>query len=1091
MKIVKLLSLLTISILLIPSARAQLNDWENPDVIGINKEEAHTTYIPYASVKQALKDIPDNSPWYQSLNGTWKFNWVSHPDMRLVDFYKTNYDVSYWDDITVPSNWQLHGYGKPIYTNVRYPFARNPPKIIGPAPKGYTKNELPNPVGSYKRDFYIPESWTGREIFVHFAGVKSAFYLWINGVKAGYSQGSMTPAEFDITEYVTAGENTISVEVYRWSDGSYLEDQDIWRLSGIYRDVFLYSTPKVHLRDYFLKSDLSDDFSTATFRAMLDFKNYGKKESLTVETYLLEDGEQFSNQKPLAITEVKSVSTKKGYKTSISKEIVAPRLWSAETPNLYNVLFVVKDSKGKVQEVLCSTFGFRKIEIKNQQLWVNGQSVKLKGVNRHEHDPFTGRYVSLESMIKDITLFKLFNVNTVRTCHYPDHPDFYKLCDRYGIYVIDEANVESHGMGYGDASLGHDVAWQKAHVDRQVSMVHRDKNHPSIIIWSMGNEAGPGVNFVACRKAILDIDNSRPIHYERYNEVADIESVMYPSVEWLDNTGKKDNPKPFIMCEYAHAMGNAVGNLKEYWDVIESHDRLIGGCIWDWVDQGLAKKIPGSDNEYFFAYGGDFGDRPTDWNFCINGLTTPDRQVTPKMEEMKKVYQYIKMDASDASSGKVNISNRYQFIDLSEYSIDWILECDGKVIRSGNHAPVSIKPGETKMLDLGISDVSYRKGHEYFLKLQFSLATDNLWGETGHVVAWEQFPVVSATSREFDQGFMWDKSEIYPLKIDENEKEVIIRGKAFEVVFSRTAGTITDMWYSGNTLIETDPVAIEGVRPATRMIYTDPEHDKNIGGPLPNIFRAPVDNDYIFGSGHGPKWREAGLGEMTHRVSSFEYESLSEKAVKISIDIESVSPTGYALRTSSTYTVWGNGVIDVESTFDPDMVKWPLARLGFIMQLPEGFEKVEYFGAGPHENYVDRRSSAATGRYKTTADDMFVPYIRPQDCGNRTDVRWFTVTNRSGYGLMIVAPERMSFSALHYTPMDLEKANHPYELERRKETILTIDMAHCGLGGGSCGPGPMKRYLLDAGKASFSYSIRPWSYQLGEKAEYARKVFPD
>jgi beta-galactosidase len=1091
MKIIRRLAFVVTGILLISPLFAQVNDWENPAVIGKNKELAHATYIPYSNINQALKDVPDNSPWHQSLNGIWKFNWVSHPDMRLVDFYKTNYDLSYWDDIPVPSNWQLHGYGKPIYVNVTYPFAKNPPKIIGPAPTGFTKNELPNPVGSYKRDFSIPETWDGREIFVHFAGVKSAFYLWINGMEVGYSQGSMTPAEFNITDYVTAGENTISVEVYRWSDGSYLEDQDFWRLSGIYRDVYLFSTPKIHLWDYFLESDLNDDFSKATFSARLSVKNYGDKGSTKIETYLLKDGERFNMQKPIATTVIKSVSRKTGYQTTITADIDNPDLWSAEIPELYNVLFVVKNSNDKVQEVLSSTFGFREIEIKDQQLWVNGKSVKLKGVNRHEHDPFTGRYVSLESMIKDVTLFKQFNVNTVRTCHYPDHPDFYKLCDKYGIYVIDEANVESHGMGYGKASLGHDVAWQLAHVDRQVSMVERDKNHPSIIIWSMGNEAGPGVNFEACREAILNIDNSRPIHYERYNDVADIESTMYPSVEWLDNTGKKDNPKPFFVCEYAHAMGNAVGNLKEYWEVIESHDRLIGGCIWDWVDQGLAKKVPGSDDEYFFAYGGDFGDRPTDWNFCINGLTTPDRQLTPKMEEMKKVYQYIKMEPINAPEGILKLTNRYQFIDLDRYKLNWLLECDGSVIRSGSVSPGSIKPGETVEIDLGIGQVDYMKGHEYYLKAEFALQSDNLWGNSGHIVAWEQFPVMFATTLEFDTSILMEESEIYPLEIDDDKNNLVIRGKFFDLTFNQLAGTITRLSYFGNTVIDTDPVAFEGIRPATRLIYTSTEHDENIGGPLPNIFRAPVDNDYIFGSGPGPKWRAAGLGNMSHNVTEFTYESVSEKTIKVKIDIESVSPSGYTLRTSSTYTVWGNGSIDIESSFDPDEAKWPLAKLGFIMEMPEGFEKVEYFGAGPHENYVDRNSSAAIGKYETSVDDMFVPYIRPQDCGNRTNVRWATLTNRNGFGMMIVAPEQMNFSALHYTPMDLEKANHPYELTKRKETILTIDMAHCGLGGGSCGPGPMERYLLNTEKATFSYSIRPWENHLGSKSEYARKIFPE
>jgi beta-galactosidase len=511
----------------INSLFAQQHDWENEQVIGINKEQSHSVYIPYATMEQALADYASESPFYQCLNGTWKFNWVKSPDMRPVDFYKPDFNVNYWDNIEVPSNWQVKGYGKPIYTNITYPFVKNPPYVMGTAYSGWTNSELPNPVGSYRRNFVVPDNWDGQEVYLHFAGVQSAMYVWVNGKKVGYSQGSMTPAEFNITTYILKGNNTLAVEVYQWSDGSYLEDQDFWRLSGIFRDVYLYATPKFHISDFFVQSDLNEDFTSATLKTNLSFANNGYKGDITVEGYLLKDGQTYKGEKTVFVKQLAtSVVAKKTSELSIDTKVDRPDLWSAEIPNLYQAVFVLKNASGKTIEVIATPFGFRKIEIKNSQLWVNGKSVKLKGVNRHDLDPVNGRYITYESMLQDIKLFKQFNINTVRTCHYPNHPDFYKLCDRYGIYMVSEANLESHGMGYDEGSLGHDVRWEKAHVDRVVSMVEAFKNHPAVIIWSLGNEAGKGVNFFACRKAALELDPTRPIHYQGYNEAADIESTM-------------------------------------------------------------------------------------------------------------------------------------------------------------------------------------------------------------------------------------------------------------------------------------------------------------------------------------------------------------------------------------------------------------------------------------------------------------------------------------------------------------------------------------------------------------------------------------
>ncbi|MBW6502334.1 MAG: DUF4981 domain-containing protein, partial [Bacteroidales bacterium] len=1025
---------------------------------------------------------PGMSPLHADLNGTWKFSWVRHPNQRPADFYINDFDVRAWDDIEVPSCWEMKGYGTPIYSNITYPHVKDPPRILGNTPASYTNNKEPNPVGSYRREFNIPAEWAGKEVIIHFAGVMSAFYIWVNGQKVGYSQESMTPAEFNITKYVKPGKNNVSVEVYRWSDGSYLEDQDFWRLSGIYRDVYLYAVPKIHLWDFSLKTSFNGDLTKADLNIDLLFRNNGGSGSATCEVFLTKFGQTPDTKNPLVSVPVKQVSAKNGLKISRTVAVEKPLLWSAEFPNLYQVLFVMKDASGIITDVLSTPFGFRKIEIKDKQLWINNKSILLKGVNRHEHDPFTGRYVSYEVMKKDVELFKQFNINTVRTSHYPNHPDFYKLCNIYGIYVIDEANVESHGMGYGKESLGHDLRWQKAHVDRVVRMVERDKNFPSVIMWSLGNEAGPGVNFAACRDAIKARDTERPVHYERYNDIADVESVMYPTVERVEKAGQQDSPKPFFLCEYAHAMGNSVGNLQEYWDVIEKYDRLIGACVWDWVDQGLAKPVPGKEGEYFFAYGGDFGDFPNDNNFCINGLTTPDRQVTPKMEEVKKVYQYVGFTPVNMRDGRVRITNKNYFTNLNHYDASWLLECDGKVIQAGMLPPVDLLPGDSKEVIIPFEKFSSKPGSEYFVKVLFTLKTDELWAKRGHIVASEQLTVPNDAPKPSAPAI----AGMPALQLEENGDNVTITGKSFRANFSRTAGTITDLDYFNTRIFESESVVLRGFgrRPGEGGQAPAPQVQfLSVGGPLLNIYRAPVDNDTRM-RGRGPATQQ--LWNMKGEVTVFSVLQLNEKTVEIKIDMKSTEPGGYSVTTNSVYTVYGNGTIEVNTVFLPDEATWSLPKLGFLFTLNEGFENVEYFGAGPFENYVDRKRAADIGRYTATVDEMFVPYVRTQDCGNRTDVRWFTITNHSGTGMLVSAPDLMNFSALHYTPVDLDRANHPYELTRRKETILTVDLAGCGLGNGSCGPGPLDRYLLKTTRAQFNYTIKPYTASLGDKAFAAR-----
>lgn len=1067
---------------------AQQNDWENEQVIGINKEEPHTFYIPYASTNQALANYADASPYYLSLNGTWKFNWVKHPDLAPTNFQLNETDVSYWDNIEVPSNWQLKGYGKPIYTNTIYPFAKNPPYIMGGnIPKDYTKNELPNPVGSYRRDFEIPEDWNGREVFIHFDGVQSAMYVWVNGQQVGYSEDSMTPAEFNITKYLKPGKNVLAVKVYRWSDGSYLECQDFWRLSGIYRDVFLFSVPKVHLWDFFMTADLTNNFSKATLNTKLEFRNFGSKENYLLEAFLLEKGSDFKNAQKLFEQTVGNIS-EKGLVFDLKTEIQSPKLWTAETPNLYDVLFILKSPDGETAEVLQSNFGFRKIEIKDQQLFVNGKSIKLLGVNRHDWDPYNGRTVGYELMKKDIELMKQININTVRTSHYPNHPDFYKLCDLYGIYVISEANVESHGMGFNKTEgLANRPTWEKAFVDRNVRSVERDKNHPSIVIWSMGNESLAGPNFASVYKAIKAIDTTRPVHYSQDNDNADIESEMYQTISSMEQRGKSDNPKPFILCEYAHAMGNGPGSVKEYCEVFDKYPRLIGGCIWDWVEQGIARPVPGDSSKIYYAYGGDFGDRPTRFNFVMNGLTTPDRRITPKMQNVKKCYQYVKLTSSNLIDGKINIENKYKFINLNQFDIYWELSCDGTIIQSGFLEKIDLKPGMKKEISVPVQKPKLLAGAEYFLKVSFSLRKDELWAKRGHEVAWEQFKM------PYDELVpeLINPDETDSLIVQEKEDLLILSGKSFSVTFNKKAGAITDYIFNSVHLIKTEPEAIYGKKAESAVIYWDLETDKLVSGPQLNLYRAPTDNDIANGRGIAMGWNRYQLDQLIHKVDSFTFREIKDQTVEINIYIKSTTAAGYEANSNTRYTVFGNGIIKVETTVVPCDKLTLLPRIGHILQMPKGFEYVEYLGAGPFENYRDRMEGSAIGRYFSTVTDMEEFYCRPQEMGNRGEVRWVSVTNRNGTGLMFIADSTLvNFGALHYRVQDLKKANYPYQLKARPEAIITIDAAHMGLGSAACGPMPLNEYQLKNEKISFQYEIRPYCSAMGDKAYHARKVLP-
>ncbi len=1005
------------------------NDWEDQTVFARNKEMPHATLTPYANEREAIANVRNDSPFVKLLNGDWKFNWVRKPADRPTDFYKPSYDVSGWDTIPVPSCWELEGYGIPIYSNITYPFEKNPPFI------GHDWN----PVGSYRTGFTVPEDWDGREVFLHFEGVKSAMYLWINGKEVGYSQGSKTPAEFDVTKYLKKGENVLACEVYRWCDGSYMEDQDFWRLSGIFRDVFLFSTPAVHMRDFEVKTDLDDQYRDAALTVDVSLSRYARnaKGNYSVELSLL-DSELAPVFEPVAKTVAVSGDNAQ---VTFSKDIANPAKWTAETPNLYTLLLTLRNPSGEVIEVERTNVGFRKVVVSGGQLLVNGKAVLFKGVNRHEHDPDHGRTLSTESMIEDIRLMKLHNINAVRTCHYPNDPRWYDLCDKYGIYLIDEANIETHGMGYHpDHTLGNKPEWFEAHIERIRRMVERDKNHPSIVIWSMGNESGDGVNFVKCSEWIHHRDPSRPVHYERAleREHIDMVSIMYMGIDGLRKYAEKPQTRPYILCEYAHAMGNSVGNLQDYWDVIEKYPVLQGGFIWDWVDQGLRETY--KDGREFWAFGGDYGDEPNDGNFCCNGLVFPDRTPHPSLVEVKKVYQYVKVKALDPLKGRFELRNMHDFVDLGIYDCRWELAENGIVIQSGTIETPAVAPQETGEIRIPLKKPELNPGAEYHITLSFITKENISLVPKGSEMAFEQFalaydvPALPAS----------DLSGLPAPALSSGKFWFQIEGSDFAISFDRRTGTMDRFVYHHIDLIEQ--------------------------GPSPDFWRAPLDNDY--GNGMQNRlamWRDAGSSRIVTKSAA---ESLGDGSVRVTFEY---SLPAVASTETVSYTVDAAGTVAVEAAFTPGERELPeLPRFGMNMVMPEGFDNMEWFGRGPAENYQDRKTGYRVGLWRGTVQEQYTPYVRPQENANKTDVRRLRLTNEAGFGIEALGCPLLSVSARHYpTPM-LEAAGHTYDLVWQPEVYANLDYKQTGVGGdNSWGARPHKQYALFPEDYSYRYILKP------------------
>lgn len=1019
--------------LILPSVQAKIREerlmqspeWENHHILQINTEPPRASLTAFPDRTSALKHWREHSVWYKSLNGQWKFNWCGHPDERVQNFYQPAYDASDWDDISVPSNWQLKGYGVPIYTNQKYIFHKNPPFVMDEPTSTYTLKDMRNPVGSYRRFFKVPDAWDGQPVFLTFDGVSSAFYLWINGKKVGYSEGSRTPAEFNITSYLQPGKNLIAAEVYRNSDGSYLECQDFWRLSGIYRDVYLWSPPRLHIQDAEILATPNNALTEGLLSIDLNLKNYATEKGFEppMVTAELLDGENV----------VWSTSTNV---STFAATIQNPMLWSAEVPNLYTLLLTLSGAEGEVIEVVPFYVGFRRVEMENKQLLVNGAPILLKGVNRHEHEPDTGHYVTREQMLRDIVLMKQHNINTVRTCHYPNHPDWYTLCDQYGLYVIDEANIESHGMGYGAASLAKDPEWMEAHLNRIRRMVERDKNHPSIIIWSLGNEAGHGVNFEEGYKWVKQRDLSRPVQYEqaRHTEYSDIFCPMYEKVDAVIEYGQSDADKPLIQCEYAHAMGNSVGNLREHWDAYRKYPLLQGGCIWDWVDQGLYKAVPGKTNETFFAYGGDYDDYPNDGNFCCNGLVQADRTPNPSLYEVKKVYQSIHASWADADKQEVRIWNENFFADLGAFTGVWKLLENGVVVAQGDIAISDMKPQQEKVIELPADVKATDPAKEYILTVSFILKEATTWAPKGYVLAWDQLPLTAPVMPSLPA--MKDGLEIVQQDVGD---ELRLETSNVTLVINKQTGLIETYELDGTPLF--------------------------FGGVTPDFWRAPTDND------NGNKMLKR-QGDWKQAFEQAELKELIFQPKGLEYTVNAVFSLS---KTSSTctleYTLMGNGVLRVKMTLEVAEGAAEVPRIGLQTYIPKTCSSVTWYGRGPHENYQDRNTGSAVGVWSALPHELVHIYSKPQENGYRTDVRNLELMFDHERDLSVVGMPMISFSLSLWDREDMEGKRHYYEIPRLDYYRLNIDYKQQGVAGDdSWGSLALPQYRLPSGE-TYSYEF--------------------
>ena len=1043
-------------IISINSAVAQSRQpWENHQVFSINKQAPHVSAFSFLSVANALTIEKESSENFIKLNGLWKFNWQKNPKNKPDGFELKNYDDSQWPTIPVPGNWEVEGFGYPIYLDERFPFTTTWPNV----PKEY------NPIGSYRKPFALPKSWKNKQIFLHIGAAKSSLDVWLNGKKVGFSQGSKTPAEFDITQYLQE-DNLLALQIRRWTDASYLESQDMLRISGIERDVYLYATPKQHIFDFHAKAKLNDDFTQGELELDVLVKNYqqvlsSNKTQVIIAYQLLDTAthKELLNQERSIDLSVEEKLT-----ISFNSIINRPKLWTSETPNLYTLLVSLKDHQGNVLETVRNDIGFRRIEIKNSQLTVNGKAITIRGVDRHETDPLHGHVVTKQSMEKDIKLMKEFNINAVRSSHYPNNPYWYQLTDKYGMYVIDEANIESHPLAIDEKTqLGNEMSWLPAHLDRTKRMFERDKNHPSIIIWSLGNEAGEGKIFEATYQWLKDRDPSRPVQYEPAGEdhYTDIFAPMYPSIERLINYAKAKEEagkekRPAIMIEYAHAMGNSVGNLQDYWDVIEKYDVLQGGFIWDWVDQSL--EYTNTDGIKYWAYGKDFHpDLPSDGNFLNNGLMNPNREPHPHAFEVKKVYQPIRFTAVDLTQGLFTIENRHDFINLNGFNLHWQIEADGQTVAQGQQAFELIKAGENKTLKVLLPPLPITDNKEYFITLTAKVAQAQPLLESGHELAFEQFKLPVNFKSQSNKTVATTS-----LQQTESKTSLNFENGKVTIKFDKNTGWLSQYNYQVNELLLTPLKA--------------------------NFWRPPTDNDL----GNNMQvwariWQTAADNLQLKSLSSVKVAQGFELSAKYQSDVFEGS---YQV----DYQINNNGEINITSQLSiaqgQKLANMP--RFGMQLTMPGDYQTMTWFGRGPFESYADRKTAAKISLYQANVEDQITHYSRPQENANKTDVRWLALTNTQGVGLLAIGDKPLSASAWPYSQEDIDfvagkdgsesasglvpvTSKHGAELKIRDLVTVNIDNKQMGVGGDtSWGRLVHDAYTIKAISQQYQFTLVPF-----------------
>lgn len=1096
-------------------------EWQSPDSVAVNKLQPHAWFFSFRNIDEARKVLPENSSYWKSLDGMWKFHWAPNPEERPKDFFRTDYDVSKWDDIKVPMSWNMAGlqrdgknkYGDPLYSNQRVIFQHSwqpmndwKGGVMRTPPKNWMTYRNRNEVGSYRRTFSVPADWKGQEIYLNFDGVDSFFYLYINGKYVGFSKNSRNLAEFNITPYLNkeGEENTVAVEVYRHSDGSFLESQDMFRLPGIFRTVALTAKPQVQVRDFKAIPDLDETYSNAKLHITAQLQNLSKKaiKGYTIQ-YSLYANRLYSDENTLlsGVTASAKLAGKLNAKGEISLEATLDaankvNLWSAEAPHRYTLVGELKDGKGRTVQTFSTFVGFRKVEIKEtpaekdefglagRYYYLNGQPIKLKGVNRHENNVKAGHTVSREQMEHEVFLMKRGNINHVRNCHYPDAPYWYYLCDKYGIYLEDEANVESHEYYYGKQSLSHVPEFRNAHIARNMEMVHATVNHPSVVIWSLGNEAGPGKTFVDCYNAIKAYDTSRPVQYERNNDIVDMGSNQYPSIAWVQGAvqGKYKLKYPFHISEYAHSMGNACGNLIDYWDAIESTNFFMGGAIWDWVDQALDKQDPATGKTYW-AYGGDFGkdNKPNDGMFCMNGIMRPD--LTPKAQyfEVKKVYQNVGVKAIDMKQGQIEIFNKNYFEPLKNYQIVWSLYKDGVCVKKNQPlqgAKNIVGPREKGIYTLPYDYASLDANSEYFVTVQFLLGKDMPWAKKGYVQMEEQLRVKGADVAAPSIAAVAKTGKAMKYQLDKAAKRANITGENFQVAFDLNTGAIYSLKYGNQEII------------------------KDGNGPQLDAYRAPTDNDA--GIGYHNAWFKNGLYDLQHVVKSwtctpnkkdgtykldFTVESQGKEGCDVNYgnrdrDPEScynfeknkraLTDTDLKFTSRQIYTIYKDGSIEMQSAIGANRSKVILPRIGYSMVLPSELNQYDYYGRGPVNNYNDRKTSQFIGWYHSPVAEQGIMLPKPQAQGNREEVRWCAVTISSEQGVVFISDSTMSASALPWSQQELTLAAHPYQLPKSSGTHLHLDAKVTGLGGASCGQGgPLTPDQVRSTPTTFGFIIRP------------------